>query len=501
MDHHSLHHHLLHLHHPPPPALPLLFGEFVTSFAPSYMRNHKAINVKNLRCFPSCSNEQHFDTGFCGNRVVASYFTLNTLALPRPEMLECYAEFQVASTEDRFRVSQVVHEHALGELIKGEVSEGPPATPASVVAGTGDINPRTGRITFSRDMKGWHYGWMAGRSHHQTLHEMCIYLLERNGTGGDDSLTVVLVMHSPAFQITSRKRIRKPSVIVGNTAAVVMAATGGGEGQSDEEDDVTPSFKPKPAKKQRATAMGLGLPLPVPPILPPSSSTASLSMFIKPPNSTTTISTNLAGGMFSQFASGSSGSPLPSTSTSTGLAAASSAHTLPPPTFFNSVPSWMPLLSTTSSTSSSSFDGTLDLDLFQQQQQHAVPQPPSLLPQPQQAAACAFDMFFSSPTQQQQQQPFPYAMPSWPANPPSTATATTGATGMHLYKQSQSQQPQQQSAADDVLDLMWQPLIMPTPYAQMLQQNALREILEDKKDGGSQQQQQQKSILDIKVLF
>ena len=45
-------------------------SEFVTGFSSNYSRNNKSRGQKNLRCFPSCSESGHCNTGFCGRAVV-----------------------------------------------------------------------------------------------------------------------------------------------------------------------------------------------------------------------------------------------------------------------------------------------------------------------------------------------------------------------------------------------------------------------------------------------
>jgi hypothetical protein len=179
-------------------------GEFENRFADSYMRNHKAVTVKNLRCFPRCSPE-HKDNGYCGNEVVAHW---RTQARQATGEYETYSEFQEADAPSRYDVHQIVPEselYAVPTLMRGEVVEA-------------DVN--NGSIHFSRESKGWHYGWMAGRGNgSHALHEMRVFLFERIDR---DNFVCRLLLRSTPFQVTSRKRIRpkKNSSASGGAASV-----------------------------------------------------------------------------------------------------------------------------------------------------------------------------------------------------------------------------------------------------------------------------------------
>jgi hypothetical protein len=165
-------------------------GEFENKFADAYMRNHKAVTVKNLRCFPRCSPE-HKDNGYCGNEVIIRW---RTQARQAGGEYETYSEFQEADAMPRYSVNEVVPEselYGVATLMRGEVAEA-------------DLN--NGSIHFSRESKGWHYGWMAGRGNgSHALHEMRVFLFERLDR---DNFVCRLVLKSSPFQVTSRKRIR-----------------------------------------------------------------------------------------------------------------------------------------------------------------------------------------------------------------------------------------------------------------------------------------------------
>lgn len=165
-------------------------GEFENTFAESYMRNHKAVTVKNLRCFPRCSDNEHKDNGFCGNLVIIRWN-----APTKTESLEAFSEFQEASLPARFELNSIVSDediHSIQTLMRGEVIRN---------------DSLSGKITFSRESKGWHYGWMAGRGNgSQAFHEMRIYLFEKRADG---TYICKLYLQSPQFQVTSRKRVRQ----------------------------------------------------------------------------------------------------------------------------------------------------------------------------------------------------------------------------------------------------------------------------------------------------
>ena len=46
---------------------------FHSTFAHEYVRNNKANNTKNLRCFPECSTIGHRARCFCGREVSAKF--------------------------------------------------------------------------------------------------------------------------------------------------------------------------------------------------------------------------------------------------------------------------------------------------------------------------------------------------------------------------------------------------------------------------------------------
>jgi hypothetical protein len=107
---------------------------------------------------------------------------------------ETYSEFQEADAAPRYDVNQEVLEsdlYGVPSLMRGEVVES---------------DPSNGSIHFSRESKGWHYGWMAGRGNgSHALHEMRVYLFERLNR---DYFVCRLLLRSTPFQVTSRKRIR-----------------------------------------------------------------------------------------------------------------------------------------------------------------------------------------------------------------------------------------------------------------------------------------------------
>jgi hypothetical protein len=195
-------------------------GRFENVFKPSYMRNHKAVTTKNLRCFPVCG-EEHRDNGFCGNEVVVTWAAEG----PKPPgELETYAEFQEAEEAPRYKIGQLVSDAELNDdgdrnrddrnkknLMKGETKEGK--------------DPLNGTLHFARESKGWHYGWMAGRGNgSHALHEMRVYLFERVSM---DKSICRLVMNSTPFVVTSRKRLRGKK----------LARDEADDGEDDDDDD------------------------------------------------------------------------------------------------------------------------------------------------------------------------------------------------------------------------------------------------------------------------
>ena len=205
-------------------------GVFENKFAPSYMRNHKAITVKNLRCFPRCGPE-HKDNGFCGNEVIVKFSTGGRVD---PTEYQTFSEFNEAESEPRFKVNQTYSEaavHNVSTLMPGDVQES-------------DMNH--GTLHFSRETKGWHYGWMAGRGNGtQALHEMRVFLFEKVDP---QTLVCRLVLRSPQFQVTSRKRIRPKKSASGEDGKKKRSKRQSTNDDDDEDDDDESSEEDEKAK-------------------------------------------------------------------------------------------------------------------------------------------------------------------------------------------------------------------------------------------------------------
>ena len=108
----------------------------------------------------------------------------------------------------------------------------------------GTMSDENTRVTFHRDGKGWHYGWMAGRTLTSNVqHEMRIYVMEEM-----DSYNVkpIFTIASTPFRVVGRKRVRAtPSGQAG--ARVKSNANSSANSEDDDDgDDARPLAPPPP---------------------------------------------------------------------------------------------------------------------------------------------------------------------------------------------------------------------------------------------------------------
>ena len=136
-------------------------------FRPIYYRNNRNSGQKNIRCFPTCS-DQHLENHFCG-RPVEVVLTMS------------YPVLSASSSLPNFKLSDVrlVAEFALlpsTDMINTEVSSPPGQTnpPNKYYLGRAVSNcspevSERGRISssctfqFNSECKGWHYSWVGSR--------------------------------------------------------------------------------------------------------------------------------------------------------------------------------------------------------------------------------------------------------------------------------------------------------------------------------------------------
>ncbi|KDO27876.1 hypothetical protein SPRG_07148 [Saprolegnia parasitica CBS 223.65] len=173
----------------------------VGSFRAYYQRNNKKGGLKNLRCFPTCSNGVHMPTGFCGSPVIVHVATTTT----RYDVLVC-AEFCPLDTSTLeptglSRLRDIKTTEQLTSLAAKNAAAHAPWYVADRIA--------PGEYSLNSRKRGWHYGWTSNRHMADTKHVLCVYVFERNKATRDCCFwTCVGVGWSPPFQLYCRRRAK-----------------------------------------------------------------------------------------------------------------------------------------------------------------------------------------------------------------------------------------------------------------------------------------------------
>ncbi|GBG26052.1 Hypothetical Protein FCC1311_022722 [Hondaea fermentalgiana] len=174
------------------PFINAVTGEFTSDFSKRYQRNNKRGGLKNLRCFPKCS-ETHKDRGFCGGSVHAKLETRFAPNILREVV--CLARFarsasislsmanspdasledaaQGTSTpvpfgSDLVRPGDIISASRLNELRRTRVDRTKPwivgdlaqAPQTEIKAGE---TIHSASFEFNRMRWGWHYGWVSNK--------------------------------------------------------------------------------------------------------------------------------------------------------------------------------------------------------------------------------------------------------------------------------------------------------------------------------------------------
>jgi len=173
-------------------------------FCDRYQRNNKLGGVKNLRCFPTCS-DRHRVRGYCGRSVfVHVVLRPEGVSMEQLGLLRVVGEFGRCVTEPRFRVGCKVSEvellprfrskeEPMKELLRGELCKA-------------KLDNGTAVFELNRNMKGWHYGWVSNKHTCNSQHCLKVFVFEETGVPGE--LVCVDQIVSPKFVIFCRRRRR-----------------------------------------------------------------------------------------------------------------------------------------------------------------------------------------------------------------------------------------------------------------------------------------------------
>eukprot|EP00516_Mucochytrium_quahogii_P004608 CAMPEP_0203761146 /NCGR_PEP_ID=MMETSP0098-20131031/14299_1 /ASSEMBLY_ACC=CAM_ASM_000208 /TAXON_ID=96639 /ORGANISM=" , Strain NY0313808BC1" /LENGTH=475 /DNA_ID=CAMNT_0050655019 /DNA_START=261 /DNA_END=1688 /DNA_ORIENTATION=+ len=177
-------------------------GKFIPQvFQKRYQRNNKRGGLKNLRCFPQCSN-QHKERGFCGRPVVVQ--VLPSENIPTTDNLICWAQFVPVEEKFQFGVGTVLPLTKLlsiektksaqlrpwmrGRVVSKELIDSFPALQTGKRTKLSNTLGKEGRIfAFNMEMKGWHYGWASNKHSCNALHcfQVNVFTAAAQGTRTD----------------------------------------------------------------------------------------------------------------------------------------------------------------------------------------------------------------------------------------------------------------------------------------------------------------------------
>ena len=158
-----------------------------------YQRNNKQNGLKNIRCFPYCS-DPHRLSGFCGHSLVFLLGELLPSNATRTNFL-AYGEFTLKDSKTIHQGDVITREIALSNQRRNGDDLFKPWFP-------GDVELIDRQIIFNKQKKGWHYSWISNKHTSESEHVFRVYLFNRT----DSNLTCLGTYDSPAFTIFCRRR-------------------------------------------------------------------------------------------------------------------------------------------------------------------------------------------------------------------------------------------------------------------------------------------------------
>mmetsp|Transcript_14921 Transcript_14921/g.28989 ORF Transcript_14921/g.28989 Transcript_14921/m.28989 type:complete len:655 (-) Transcript_14921:150-2114(-) len=218
-------------------------GEFTSKFSKRYQRNNKRGGLKNLRCFPSCS-ETHKDRGFCGGSVLAQLQTsLSPNILREAVCFVRFARYGDSALEDgslddggdpsvsprlthmaqqAVRRGDILPQSKIFQLQRTKANRTKPWITGDLVqaprASTQNGQTiQTATFEFNRMRWGWHYGWVSNKHACDSEHilEALVFLPYPNPTPNayassmsqsEPRYICVATFSSPSFVLFCRRR-------------------------------------------------------------------------------------------------------------------------------------------------------------------------------------------------------------------------------------------------------------------------------------------------------
>jgi hypothetical protein len=229
----------------------------------NYHRNNKCGGLKNMRCFPHCSDNHHRKTGFCGAPM--------QLLLLRPSAGDCPSASPSASpagareSESEFFVWAEICPEIEGRAVggKSDGKKGPAldVQVGAVVAQEAALSVERcaahpfrpwipGRVTMTipdgarsvelfevhHDRRGWHYSFVANKHLSDLKHCVRAYVFVAEGA---EHMRCVAVATSPSFTLTSR-RLTERAARTSNLSSFGSSSggsSGGGSSVGDGEEE------------------------------------------------------------------------------------------------------------------------------------------------------------------------------------------------------------------------------------------------------------------------
>ena len=169
-----------------------------------YQRNNKRTGLKNVRCFPYCS-EQHVEKGFCGRPVILRVARSHRDNTPP---IFAWGEFRRVDDPRDVDVGTTLNGNEIRSKTKDPKGAKADTLTAPYFEGIvdGGEKSRTSQLVkfiFNQRKKGWNYAWQASKHTAKARHAFFAYVFIDIG---QDLFQCIGVYISPTFILYCRKR-------------------------------------------------------------------------------------------------------------------------------------------------------------------------------------------------------------------------------------------------------------------------------------------------------
>jgi len=165
-----------------------------------FQRNNRRTGMKNLRCFPQCSERGHTPSGFCGTTLrCVCKLPVSIVA----SEVRTWGEFELAEAAPALKIGDVISPDVaalkersksdpLKPWVRGDVQEMETVNDVATIL-----------VEFNKQLVAWHYSWTSSRYTCDARHMFRCYFFR---VTDNDELVVIGVAETPQFQIFSRRR-------------------------------------------------------------------------------------------------------------------------------------------------------------------------------------------------------------------------------------------------------------------------------------------------------